>query len=305
MTSNNFKDKYISEDYNIIKKIGSGSFGEVYLTENKQDNTLLASKVEEKNSNSRLIEEYKIYKKLHKKGMKDGIPKIYNLIQTPKFNILIMELLGYNLDQIFNTVQKKFKLNTVIKLAIDIITLLENLHNTGFIHRDIKPNNFLIGYDKKDKLYIMDFGLSKKYLDSSNNHVPMKLDRSLVGTARYASINIHLGLEPSRRDDLESVGYMLVYFLKGSLPWQGIKKEKNVDQLQQIGDVKLCTNLVKLCIGLPDCFRKFIEYSRSLKFDSKPDYNYCRSLFIDYARSNNIVPEYEWMNIKINSECST
>ena len=289
-------EKYISEDYNIIKKIGSGSFGDVYLADSISLNKQVAIKVEEKRKNSRIVEEYKIYRRLFKRGMNNGIPQIYDIIETPKFNILVLELLGFSLDHIFSSFNKQFSIETVLKLGIDITTLLESVHNCGYLHRDIKPNNFLIGHTDKNQLYIMDFGLSKKYIDASNNHLNLKIDRSMVGTARYASINIHMGLEPSRRDDLESVAYMLIYFLKGSLPWQGIKKEPDQDQLQLIGDTKLCTNMKKFCDDLPTCFFKFLDYTRSLKYDEIPNYDFIRSLFIDYANSNNIIPNYQWIN---------
>lgn len=289
-------EKYISEDYNIIKKIGSGSFGDVYLADSKSLNKQIAIKVEEKRKNSRILEEYKIYRRLFRRGMSFGIPQIYDIIETPKFNILVMELLGFSLDHVFSSFEKQFDIATVLKLGIDITHLLESVHNCGYLHRDIKPNNFLIGHDDKNKLFIMDFGLSKRYTDSSNNHINLKIDRSMVGTARYASINIHMGLEPSRRDDLESVAYMLIYFLKGALPWQGIKKQADQDQLQLIGDTKLCTNMKKFCDDLPNCFFKFLEYTRSLKYDEIPNYDLIRNLFIDYAKTSQIEPKYMWID---------
>ncbi|AYV78436.1 MAG: serine/threonine protein kinase, partial [Edafosvirus sp.] len=196
----------------------------------------------------------------------------------------------------------KFQLCTVLSLGIQIITLLEKLHSTKYIHRDIKPNNFLIGIGNDNRnIYIMDFGLSKQYIDMNGKHISLKIDRSLIGTARYASINMHNGLEPSRRDDLESVGYMLIYFLKGRLPWQGIKKKVDMnikksekDHLEAIGEKKLCTTLNELCGDIPICFKKLIQYSRNLKFDEMPDYNYLKSLFISACKDNNIDPIFEW-----------
>jgi casein kinase I family protein HRR25 len=182
----------------------------------------------------------------------------------------------------------------VFKLALQLIELMEQLHRTSFIHRDIKPNNFLIGRDKhKGQIYMMDFGLSKKYI-IKGRHLEFRDNRSLIGTARYASRNLHLGFEPSRRDDLESVGYMLIYFIKGSLPWQGLKKKKGENHLEIIGNVKMCTSLEILCDGVPDCFAEYIKYCRALKFDETPDYKYLRKLMEDDCVKHNITPKFEW-----------
>ena len=283
----------LADKYKLINKIGSGSFGEVYLVQDGS-NKNYAAKIEEKKPNSRLKEEYDIYKKLKKNGVSIGIPKIVNYLETPHNNILIMQLLGNSLDGLLEAHGGTFDLGTVLKLGIDIVSLLENIHTAGFIHRDIKPNNFLVGYKKKsDMLYIMDFGLAKQYI-SQEKHISLRVERSLVGTARYASTNVHMGIEPSRRDDLESVGYMLVYFLKGKLPWQGLKKQKNVDQIKLIGDTKMFTNLKKLCENIPQCFMEYINYCKKLNFDETPDYTFLKSLFLKVANEKNVVLKYCW-----------
>lgn len=210
------------ENYVILEQIGSGSFGEVYLAQYKYGG-YVAVKVEDKKKAQRIYNEYKIYRHLHKSNFNTGLPKIYDFLQSNEYNIMVMQLLGPSLEDLFNKFDRKLKLSTVFFLAEQLIILLEKLHDAGYIHRDIKPNNFLIGRDKnKSQIFMMDFGLSKKYL-IKNRHIKFRDKRSLIGTARYASVNMHMGFEPSRRDDLESVGYMLIYFLKGSLPWQGLK----------------------------------------------------------------------------------
>lgn len=271
----------LSDIYTIINKLGSGSFGDVYLLQDHK-NKLYAGKIEDKNKeNVRLREEQYIYDILHKKGVYNGIPKIYKFLQTTESNILVMELLGSSLEELFIKHNKLFDFQTTIKLGLKIIEIMENIHNAGIIHRDIKPSNFMVGLNEcSNMIYIMDFGLSKQYINK-NRHIKLKSERSLVGTARYASINVHMGIEPSRRDDLESIGYMLVYFLKGSLPWQGLKKHKNSDSIQLIGDKKMCTSVDKLCSDIPNnsCLIAYINYCKNLKYDETPDYSYIKSLF--------------------------
>ena len=295
MESYNNKN-FVSNEYEIIKQLGSGSFGEVYLTRILNNGMLVASKIEEKDGkkNSKLVDEYKIYKKMEMKGIKKGIPQIYSCYETPKFNVLVMELLGKNLDTVFTDTNKKFELGMVLKLGYDIINLIEKVHNCGFIHRDIKPNNFMFGVgDKSKELYILDFGLSKRFY-KNKQHIEYKTNKSLVGTARYTSINIHLGIEPSRRDDIESIGYMLVYFLKGELPWQGLKKQKGIDHLELISEVKLSTSIKNLCEGLPEEFFEYLNYIRKLSFEERPDYKYLKELFIKCGKNNNVRLEYNF-----------
>ncbi len=295
MESYNNKN-FVSNEYEIIKQLGSGSFGEVYLTRILKNGELVASKIEEKDGkkNSKLVDEYKIYKKLELKGIKKGIPKIFSCYETPKFNVLVMELLGKNLDTLFTETNKKFELGTVLKIGYDMINLIEKIHNCGFIHRDIKPNNFMFGVgDKSKELYILDFGLSKRFY-KNKQHIEYKTNKSLVGTARYTSINIHLGIEPSRRDDIESIGYMLVYFLKGELPWQGLKKQKGVDHLELISEVKLSTSIKNLCENIPVEFFEYLNYIRKVSFEERPDYKYLKELFINCAKNNNVRLEYNF-----------
>lgn len=297
--------KQVGDKYKFINKIASGSFGEVYLAQDRATQKTYAAKIETKSAKSRLHDEHLIYKNLRSKGLKKGIPKILDYIEAKKQNILIMQLLGKDLDSLHIEYNKKFDIGTVLKLGIDIINLLENLHKAGYIHRDIKPNNFLTGYENDNhNLYIMDFGLSKQYI-VNGKHISIKIERDLVGTARYASINVHLGIEPSRRDDLMAVGYMLIYFLQGKLPWQGLKEKKNEDKIQLIGDTKLHTHIRKLCDGLPTCFANYLEYCKRLNFTDTPDYEYLKSLFLDEAKQSNISLKYCWTNIENISSASS
>lgn len=281
----------LGDNYKLIKKIGSGSFGEVYLTRDKEGKEY-AAKIEEKTQKNRLKAEYSIYKKVLNNKQITGIPKVYNYIETLQYNILIMELLGKSLENIFDENQREFNLSTILKLGIDMINIIERFHSKGFIHRDIKPNNFLFNNTKPyNTLYLMDFGLSKQFIQNGE-HIGIKFDRSLIGTARYASLNIHWGIEPSRRDDLESIGYVLIYLAKGRLPWQGLKADKDKTQIEKIGEKKLVVTTEKLCDKLPKSFEKYMDYCKKLKFEEKPDYNYLRGVFETEAKDKNIPIQY-------------
>lgn len=291
---NNIKYPQLNDKYKLIVKLGSGSFGEVYKAQNRETKKTYAVKIEPKTTKSRLAEEYKIYKKLEKNGVANGIPKIFDFFETSKDKFLIMQYLGKDLDELQKNNKGKFDLGTIFKLGVDIIELLQNIHSAGFVHRDIKPNNFLIDHSNPSELYIMDFGLSKQYM-VNDSHINMRVERDLVGTARYASINVHLGFEPSRRDDLESVGYMLIYFLLGKLPWQGLKEKKGQSKIKIIGEVKQYTSLRKLCEHVPKMFIEYLTYCKKLGFETKPDYDYLKKLFIDESKKRKIRPEYCWI----------
>lgn len=287
----------VGNNYNLIEKIGKGSFGEVYRVSDKNGN-MYACKSEAKGNKNRLRMESYIYKRFASKKLK-CVPKIYNYIETPRYNLLVMELLGKSLDIIFEECNNSIDIGTVMKMAITIIDNLEHIHRIGIIHRDIKPNNFMFGLgENQNNLYIMDFGLSKKWY-SNKNHIKYKTGRSMIGTARYASLNIHVGIEPSRRDDMESVGYMLVYLIKGSLPWQGLKKKTKENPMDKIGENKMLIDLLMLCMDLPECFLEYINYTRNLQFTEKPDYDYLRNIFIESAKKHNIELKYYWENSNI------
>lgn len=169
------------------------------------------------------------------------------------------------------------------------ITSIEFIHTNHYVHRDIKPDNFLLSIQTdQSQVSIIDFGLANKFRDStSQHHIPARNYNFLTGTARYLSINGHLGMELSRRDDLESLAYVLIYFLHGSLPWQDLEASTKQKKYQRILKKKTDTSPLKLCNGLPTGFHVFLEYVRALSFTATPDYQYIRRLFSDIYSQHN------------------
>ncbi|XVF25165.1 hypothetical protein REPUB_Repub13aG0189800 [Reevesia pubescens] len=212
-----------------------------------------------------------------------GIPNVRWFGVEGDYNVLVMDLLGPSLEDLFNFCSRKLSLKTVLMLADQMINRVEFVHSKSFLHRDIKPDNFLMGLGRRaNQVYIIDFGLAKKYRDTSTHqHIPYRENKNLTGTARYASMNTHLGIEQSRRDDLESLGYVLVYFLRGSLPWQGLKAGTKKQKYEKISEKKVSTSIEALCRGYPTEFASYFHYCRSLRFDDKPDYSYLKRLFRD------------------------
>jgi casein kinase 1 delta len=289
--------------YRLGRKIGSGSFGDIYLGTNIQTRVEVAIKLEcVKTNHPQLHIEAKFYKMMQS-GV--GIPSIKWCGTEGDYNVLVMELLGPSLEDLFNFCSRKFSLKTVLLLADQLISRLEYIHSKNFIHRDVKPDNFLMGLGKKGNLvYVIDFGLAKKYRDArTHQHIPYRENKTLTGTARYASINTHLGIEQSRRDDLESLGYMLMYFNLGSLPWQGLKAATKKQKYERISEKKMSTPVEVLCRGYPSEFATYLNFCRSLKFEDRPDYVFLRQLFRNLFHKLGYAYDYvfDWNTQKLGS----
>ncbi|KAI7891082.1 kinase-like domain-containing protein [Mucor mucedo] len=267
--------------YKVGKKIGEGSFGIIYEGINLLNNQPVAIKFEPRKSDApQLRDEYRTYKIM---AGSIGIPTAYYFGQEGLHNILVIDLLGPSLEDMFDTCGRHFSVKTTAMLAKQMLTRVQTIHEKNLIYRDIKPDNFLIGKpgtETENQIFIVDFGMAKLYRDpKTKQHIPYRERKSLSGTARYMSINTHLGREQSRRDDLESLGHVFMYFLRGSLPWQGLKAATNKQKYEKIGEKKQTTAIKDLCEGYPEEFGIYLQYVRKLGFEETPDYDFLRGLF--------------------------
>jgi casein kinase 1 len=192
-------------------------------------------------------------------------------------------------------------------VAKQMLSRVQTIHEKNLIYRDIKPDNFLIGRPgtkASNVIHVVDFGMAKQYRDpKSKQHIPYRERKSLSGTARYMSINTHLGREQSRRDDLEALGHVFLYFLRGGLPWQGLKAATNKQKYEKIGEKKQTTVIKELCEGFPEEFCKYLTYVRNLGFEDTPDYDYLRELFTQALKNSGEIEdgEYDWMKVSKDS----
>ena len=284
----------IGSKYRIKKRIGAGSFGEIYSGENVNTHEEVAIKLESVRTRPpQLSIESKIYRVLAG-GV--GVPSVKWYGVEGDYNVLVMELLGKSIEDLFTQCQRKFSLKTVLMLADQLLLRIEYIHDKGLIHRDIKPDNFTVGLGSaSNEIYTIDYGLSKKYRDPrTHQHIPYREGKSLTGTARYSSINTHLGIEQSRRDDVEGIAYILIYFLKGSLPWMGLHAENRKQKYEAIAEKKIATPIEQLCAGIPQEFAIFLNSTRKLDFLDRPDYAEYRRMFRELFIREGFVYDYKY-----------
>jgi len=290
--------------YRLTHRLGSGAFGIVYLAEDvTQNNKRVAVKMESlKAKHPQLLSEARLMQNLQGK---ERFPTFLWYGEEGDYNVLIMDLLGPSLEDLFLYCDKKFTLKTCLMLFDQGLQCLEKLHDNDVLHRDIKPENFCIGIeDNSEILHILDFGLSKYYRDPvTKTHIEYQEGRGMIGTPRYCSINAQKGNQLSRRDDLESLGYVIIYMLTGTLPWKGTqartKKEKNL-KILKIKEESL-TNGV-LFEGLPREFQNYFDYVFRLKFDETPNYNKLRRILKELFLDKGFDYNFDWVISDLDSD---
>mmetsp|Transcript_77331 Transcript_77331/g.165821 ORF Transcript_77331/g.165821 Transcript_77331/m.165821 type:complete len:344 (+) Transcript_77331:135-1166(+) len=267
--------------FDIEKKLGAGCFGEVWSGRNTETKETVAVKFEEVQGHALQLErEFETLKYLARPTRPQGFAQCFYFGTEGRYHCMVMELLGKSLEERLQDCNGKFSVETAALVAEQVLRRIEYLHSRHIVHRDIKPENFMFGIkDKVHHLYLIDFGLSKKYWEGK--HVQMKSKLSLTGTARYASINAHKGIEQSRRDDLEAIGHMLMYFVRGSLPWSGLQAKTQEEKYRKIREKKEEVALDDLCGDYPTAFKVYLRTTRHMDFQERPDYQGLRKLFKD------------------------
>ena len=268
--------------YKIGQVLGEGAFGEVRLCTHRETKEKRAVKVLKK-ENMDKHEQQTMLNEINTLRSLDhpNIVKIFEYFEDEKrFYIVTEHIQG---GELFDEIIAKGKFNErdASVLLKQLLSCVSYCHEHNIVHRDLKPENVLLEASKEfDQIKVIDFGLAKLYRDTrTHRHIPYRENKNLTGTARYASVNTHMGVEQARRDDLESLGYVLMYFLRGSLPWQGLKAETKNQKYERILERKLHTSIENLCKGFPAEFRSYFEHVRSLRFDDRPDYDYVKRLF--------------------------
>ena len=294
------EDKILSliffKKYKPLKIIGEGTFSVVYEGVNIQNKEKVALKIEQKDSKISLLKEeaYTIY---NLRGY--GILKFISFGHSKDYNILIEPLLGKSLYALYLENKKNFTLKDICLISIQCLDRIEYIHSKGYIHGDIKPENFLIGLNDPRIIYIIDFGLSKKYRsDRTGRHIQFCVTKTMTGTARYASTNSLRGVQISRRDDLESLAYMILYFIMKKLPWQGVRANTQQNRYKKIYYMKKKLMENESFKELPLQIQNFYKSIKKLKFDEEPNYSQLREFFKDLLRSNSFVEDenFSWIN---------
>lgn len=286
--------------YVLGPKLGAGSFGEIFLGKHRITGKEVAVKLEAGNStHQQLLQEARLYKLL---AGSPGLPNVHWYGAEETYNVMVMDLLGPSLEVLLPLCGGRFSAKTVLMLAHQMITSIEALHQRHFVHRDLKPDNFLIGIGSNaSQVHLIDLGLAKRFRDARTKlHVPYSEGHSLTGTARFASINAQLGFEQSRRDDLESLGHVMVYLLRGSVPWQNLSAFSKEDKYRRILERKLSVPVSDLCQQCPPEFMAYLNHCRSLRFEAEPNYDYLRRLLTSaLAREHcNTDMSYDWTSLR-------
>ena len=271
-------NKNIFKKYKPIKKIGQGAFGNVYSAIRLNDKSVFAMKTEKKAINRKTLESEAYYLYILQ-GF--GIPKFISYGHIKKYNILIESLLDKSLYQYFFLENKNCNVSDICLIGLQLLDRFEWIHSKDIVYRDVKPENFLFGINDPNVIYIIDFGLCRKYRSSkTGKHILPRYTGSISGTMRFISPNVIKGKHPSRRDDLISLGYVLIYLLKRELPWDMKIDNLTKEIYLELIYLKQTNGCGKLFNGLPQELIDYIKYTRNLKFEQDPDYPYLRSFLL-------------------------
>ena len=283
----------IDNKYKINKILGKGSFGICYEGLDITTGVKVALKVEKDKTSKEHKELVENERKAHQilDGM-EGIPKLLNFGVFNNKHIIVMELLGKDLSKLFHELSKKFSLKTILMLAEQMINRTRSIHHKHLIHRDLKPENFLIGLkgDDKKRLFLTDFGLVKRYVDDSGQHITCAERTTFSGTVRYCSVNTHKGQSMSRRDDFESIAYILMYFIRGELPWDGWKTTQSDQFYKDVQNKKESILETQFGKEMPEIIKDFLKYCRRLKYEEEPEYNQ----WIQSFKNQRIKHNFNW-----------
>lgn len=280
----------IASFFQVTNSLGSGTFGDVYEAIDLRTNARVAIKVEPVAAKfPQLVYEYRVLQEL---TSVHGFPRVHWFCREKDINILIMQKLGESVEHMRVRKGGSLPIKVVVTIAIQVLERLQACHIRGIVHRDLKPDNLIFGADaaaRRATLFLIDFGLCKRVLEAhTGRHIPFRSGKNLTGTPRYASLRAHSGCEQSRRDDLESLGYVLVFLALGSLPWQGIARPPGCKDksYRAIADVKRGTDLEQLCAHLPRAFAATINYAKSLEFEDMPNYAYLDGIWREAVESD-------------------
>lgn len=294
--------------FRIGRRIGRGSYGELHLGKNMTSNEYVAIKLERRNApDPQLMMEWTLYQLLgcSQENAVAGFPRVFYFgpidIGRTFYNGLVMELLCMDMEMLFETVCKRsFSLKTVLMIVLQMISRLEYVHSKNLCYVDIKPENFLVGLEgtpKENIVHLVDFGLAKSYVDMrTRKHIPYKEGVSPSGTMRYMSVNAHCAREQSRRDDMEALAYLFIYFMRGKLPWSGIHVKREEDRFSKVGQIKKKTPPEILCKGMPEEFHNYLKTVKKLRFDEAPNYRALKKPFEDLMAKKGYVNDnvFDW-----------
>lgn len=277
-----FKSKLIFGKYSIKYLISKGSFGEVYLGTNVLNNKDYAIKMERTSKGESLLKE-EAYVLLFLKG--PGLPTVITFGISGRYHILIENLLGKSIYNIWLEKEKKFNIKDTCMFAIQALERVEYVHSKNYLHRDIKPANFLVGNPDQSQIYLIDFGNARKYRSSrTGKHLPFSRNYKIYGTTIFLSLNVLKGIEQTRKDELESLGLVIIYLYKGYLPWSNYKFKDIFQALEKIKAIKENLSMKQLCHGLPIEMFQYMNYIKNMNFEDTPDYRYLQSLFLNILK---------------------